>query len=166
MRLQFSQIFGAVGVLAIGIGLVGCESDSGYEIPARTSTAPSVVANEPAASSVPLDFLTTDFAPLNRWMNEPFEVEYRNMTPELVFDQDPIADIKYDTRNLPADAPLFELKTPSMTRREILYRIAEFWNLEMSIEALAGEKPSYVLVTGATMPAETVAPEASTGLGL
>ncbi len=96
---------------------------------------------------LPPGFLRTDYEPLERWMDERFDVEYRNLTPELVFDQVPIAQIKYDVRGLSADLPLFHLKDSSLSRREILYKIAEFWDLDMRIENGPDGTPSVVVVT-------------------
>ncbi len=138
------QLSSVCGWLALTLS--SCET-----VPAPAPVTPAVGAGtSPAATSatkLPMGFLMTDYAPLQRWLDERFEVEYRNMTPELVFDQPPIADIRYETHRLPQDAPLFDLKSPAMSRREILHKISEFWNLEMSIQAEGGT-PSYVLVTG------------------
>jgi hypothetical protein len=101
----------------------------------------------PRASTVPAGFLATDYAPLNRWLDERFEVKYRNQTPEMIFDQSPISDIRYETSQLPQGVPLFHLDSADLSRREILHRVAEFWDLDMSIEAENGT-PSFVRVTG------------------
>jgi hypothetical protein len=135
-------LFQVAGVL-LTFAVTGCETDSEY-VPVEKPSVPAPVAS---SIRVPVEFLATTFAPLQRWLDEPFEVEYRNMTPELIFEQPPIADIRYETSELPQDAPLFDLKSSSMSRREILYKISEFWNLEMSLAGETG-KPSYVLVSG------------------
>lgn len=109
--------------------------------------SPTPVSALAPVGSVPAGFLTTEYAPLNRWLDERFEVNYRNQTPELIFNQQPINDIRYETTQLPQGAPLFHLDSADMSRREILHRIAEFWNLDMSIEAENGT-PSFVRVTG------------------
>ena len=36
-------------------------------------------------------FLKTDYAPLNKWLDESFEVEYRKMTLDILFEQQPIS---------------------------------------------------------------------------
>jgi hypothetical protein len=125
--------------------------------PAPTGHAMGTPPVAAASPSVPAGFLQTEYAPLQRWLDERFEVEYRNQTPELVFDQSPISDIRYATTDLPKGAPLFHLKSSDLSRREILHRIAAFWDLHMTVEAENGT-PSYVRVVGpggATDPAAT-----------
>lgn len=139
-RIGLFQMATVGGLLAVGLS--SCETNSDFE-PVDTTRDSAATAE----MIIPSGFLRTDYAPLTRWMDERFEVEYRNMTPELIFDQAPIADIRYDTRNLPNDAPLFHLTSNSISRREILYKVSEFWDLDMSIEA-EGDTPSYVLVSG------------------
>ena len=111
--------------------------------------APPEVVNHPVhGSSVPADFLATDYAPLAGWFEERFEVEYRNMTPAMIFDQEPIADIRYDTRAMPPNPPLFHLQDSNISRREILFQVAKFWNLTMEIEKGEDGTPSVVSVRG------------------
>lgn len=102
-----------------------------------------------ASPVVPPAFLYTDFPALNNWLDdERFRVEYRNLTPSLVFEQKPINQINYEMENMPPDTVLFDLKSPNMSRREILYRIAEKWGLEMSIALDSEGRPEIVRVIG------------------
>jgi hypothetical protein len=48
---------------------------------------------------------------------------------------------------MPLNAPLFHLQDSNISRREILYRVAEFWNLDMKIVEVDG-KPTVLSVTG------------------
>jgi hypothetical protein len=129
------------GLCALAL-LSGCES--------APPSPPTVKGDyEPAPLiPVPSGFLATDYPALKVWMEERFEVEYRNLTPETIFDQKPISDIKYATSALPVGAPLFHLKSSNLSRREILYKVATFWNLDMTIEDDANGIPSSVKVTG------------------
>ena len=59
----------------------------------------------------------------------------------LIFDQQPIRDIRYDTSQLDMSTPdMLELTSTNISRREILYRVAKFWDFEMSIENEGGER--------------------------
>ena len=94
------------------------------------------------------DFLVTDFDPLNKWLDEEFEVHYKHMTPELIFDQDPLNSIFYQTEKLPANAVPFNFSSSGGTRRELLKRISSHWKLKMSIVEDANGNPTSVLVQG------------------
>jgi hypothetical protein len=136
--------------VALGAGIFAFTQPGCRTLDAGKRIAPSEVVNDQApvsGSSVPADFLATEYAPLAAWFDERFEVEYRNMTPALIFDQDPIGDIRYDVRAMPANLPLFHLQDSNISRREILYQVARSWNLTMKIEEVDG-KPSIVTVTG------------------
>ncbi|NRB76435.1 MAG: hypothetical protein HRU46_18900 [Verrucomicrobiales bacterium] len=94
------------------------------------------------------DFLVTDFDPLNKWLDEEFEVHYKHMTPELIFDQDPLNSIFYQTEKLPTNAEPFNFSSSGVTRRELLKRISSHWKLKMSIVEDANGNPTSVLVQG------------------
>ena len=93
-------------------------------------------------------FLVTDYAPLAKWLDERFEVDYKHMTPQLIFDQVPLNDIFYETSNLPASSSPFNYSSKDVSRRELLKRIANHWNLKMSLSMDAAGKPSAVKVEG------------------
>lgn len=118
-----------------------------------------VVEEQP--STVPENaFLYTGYEPLERWMEERFKVRYENMPLDMLFDQQPISDIRYQHVNLPEETPVFELVSPSISRREILREIARFYNLGMTVQMVDG-KPGYVQVTqlqAAPAPAPGPAP--------
>ncbi len=92
-------------------------------------------------------FLKSSHGPLNAWLDETFEVEYRKMTLDLVFEQQPISDIRYEFRHIARESPLFSLNSPDISRRDILRKIAVFYHLRMSVAQING-KPAYVLVEG------------------
>jgi len=93
-------------------------------------------------------FLATNYAPLTKWLDERFEVDYKHMTPALIFDQVPLNDIYYQTSNLPANGAPFNFSSKDISRRELLKRIATHWNLKMSLVADASGNPSAVKVEG------------------
>ena len=93
-------------------------------------------------------FLITDFEPLNKWLDEGFEVHYKHMTPELIFDQDPLNSIFYQTEKLPANAVPFNFSSSGVTRRELLKSISVHWKLKMSIIKDSNGNPTSVLVQG------------------
>ncbi len=115
---------------------------------AKTSTGG---AGGGAAIGNPLStagFLATDYAPLSKWLDERFEVDYKHMTPQLVFDQVPLNDIYYETTKLPTNAAPFNYASGDISRRELLKRIANHWNLKMSLATDATGNPSAVRVEG------------------
>jgi hypothetical protein len=93
-------------------------------------------------------FLATNYAPLAKWLDERFEVDYKHMTPALIFDQVPLNDIYYQTSNLPANGAPFNFSSKDISRRELLKRIASHWNLKMSLATDASGNPSAVKVEG------------------
>ncbi len=93
-------------------------------------------------------FLVTKDARLGTWLDERFEVKYLSMTPQLIFDQVPLNQIKYQTSNLPVDALPFNFQSKSVSRRELLKKIANFWNLDMSLVIGSDGLPSAVRVSG------------------
>lgn len=94
------------------------------------------------------NFLVTDYPALSKWLDERFDVDYKHMTPQLIFDQVPLNDIYYQTSNLPTNAAPFNFSNKDISRRELLRRIASHWNLKMSFAADASGNPSAVKVEG------------------
>ena len=101
-----------------------------------------------ASNTRPSSFLKTDYAPLDEWFEERFEVKYKNMTPAMIFDQVPINDIHYELQSLPESASTFDYESDNISRREILEKIADFWDLKMSILNGPDGNPSSVIVKG------------------
>jgi len=92
-------------------------------------------------------FLRNRNSEFNRWLDEAFEVDYRHMTPQLIFDQVPINQIRYEIVSLPAAAPSFNFSSPNITRRDLLRAISQHWNLKMSLVTERG-RPVAVRVEG------------------
>ena len=92
------------------------------------------------------DFLATDYAPLSKWFDEEFEVSYKHMTPNLVFDQVPLNDIFYQFEFKQRKWEPFSLMDSDISRRELLRKIAEFYEFDMSVKLSAGGEPEAVIV--------------------
>ena len=157
-------------------GLVGCQNpDPTAERYTPEGEKPAFGHNAPApAPLVPVSgtdrYLSTGYEPLEQWMDERFKVRYENMPLEMVFEQKPINDIRYQKVNLPRNAPVFHLVSANISRREVLKEISSFYNLDMNVEMVEGQ-PSYVTVRGrggsggpaTAAPAESGGEESSTG---
>tara|TARA_R110002096_G_scaffold403766_3_gene601343 strand:+ start:48639 stop:49157 length:519 start_codon:yes stop_codon:yes gene_type:complete len=109
----------------------------------------------------PGSFLYTGYEPLEKWMDERFKVRYENMPLKMVFDQQPISDIRYDFVNLPENTPVFQLISPSISRREILGEISRFFDLTMQVDMVNG-KPNAVIVRGKGRAVSSGSPYAPT----
>lgn len=123
---------------------VGCET-SGPSAAAPEDLQPTGAAATQGGDA--FGFLVTNYAPLEQWMDERFKVRYENMPLHMVFEQQPISDIRYKTENLPQSTPVFNLVSTSISRREILKEISDFFNLDMTVE-MANGQPSHVVVRG------------------
>jgi len=93
-------------------------------------------------------FLRSEYEPLETWMDERFEIKFRNMKPELIFDQVPLNDVHYELSDLPESGKSFELESVNISRRELLKKIADHWNLEMSYTFGEDGNPNAVKVVG------------------
>ena len=134
------------------VGLSACKSttnqgsavvDTSLKTAPESSEAPTV-QKQPAEG----EFLATDFAALDEWMNTRFIIEYRRQTPDRIFNEVPLDDIKYNTSNLPVNAPKFDFDSESVSRRELLKAIADHWDLSMEYEIGEDGTPSAVNVSG------------------
>lgn len=125
------------------IGLVSCETTGKKE---TDTPDPALVADNGTINAT--GFLKNDHEPLNKWLDERFEVDYKHMTPQLIFDQVPLNDIFYETSNLPADAPPLNFSSSDVSRRELLKKISAHWKLKMSLVTDASGNPTAVRVEG------------------
>ncbi len=128
--------------VVVSFGFVGCET---------TGNNGDVITPSQTADSGPINaagFLKTDYEPLNKWLDERFEVDYKHMTPALIFDQVPLNDIFYETSNLPTGASAFNFSSSDVSRRELLKKIASHWKLKMSFSADESGTPTAVRVEG------------------
>lgn len=139
---RFGSLFAVLSLLSTL--LVSCAGGG------KTSGSPGGSTGTPVGTpnhSGP-GFLATNYAPLAKWLDEAFDVDYKHMTPQVVFNQVPLNDIYYETSNLPTTAPPFNFASPSITRRDLLRKIAQHWNLRMSLVSDASGNPRAVKVEG------------------
>lgn len=116
----------------------------------KTTNQPGTAVVDDASATPPntTGFLETSYEPLENWMNERFEVKYRAMTPQLIFDQVPLNDIHYQTSSMPETAPSFNFESSNISRRELLKKIADHWSLKMDYVNGSDGNPSAVSVSG------------------
>ena len=136
------MIIGILSLVAVLVMGTSCNS---------TNQAGNAMVDPYASGDTPHNvtgFLVTSYEPLSNWMSERFEVKYRAMTPELILDQVPLNDIHYQTTNMPASAASFNYESANISRRELLKRIADHWNLKMSYINGDDGNPSAVAVSG------------------
>jgi|GEM_PF-652330 len=93
-------------------------------------------------------FLVTPDARLTSWLDQRFQVKYISMTPQLIFDQVPLNEIKYETHNLPVDSLPFDYQSKNISRRELLKKISNFWKLDMTLVTGSDGAPVAVRVSG------------------
>ena len=139
--------FLTLALLLSGV-LSSCQTDGNRGGPYRNAGASGAARGEVTVTpGSAAGFLTTGYQPLETWMDERYKVRYENMPLNLVFEQKPISDIRYQLQNLPGNAPLFFLVSPSISRRELLKEISKFYGLDMRVEMVNGQ-PGYVIVSG------------------
>lgn len=93
-------------------------------------------------------FLYTDYLPLTKWLDERYEIDYREMKPDFIFDQAPLDDIYYEFDETPSAVAPFSLRSENISRRELLQAIADFWEVEMRVISSEDGTPRAVGVTG------------------
>ncbi|MDF1751446.1 MAG: hypothetical protein P1U89_01600 [Verrucomicrobiales bacterium] len=135
-----------IGILSLAAVMVVATSCNSTNQAGNAVVDPSAASGDTPPNTT--GFLQTSYEPLSNWMDERFEVKYRAMTPELIFDQVPLNDIHYQTSNLPASAPSFNYESANVSRRELLKKIADHWNLKMSYVNGDDGNPSAVAVSG------------------
>lgn len=142
--MDIRTFIGVLGLAAIfALTTVGCKTT---DQPGSTSLDPTVQPgdNPPDVTG----FLQTGPGKLSDWMDERFNVKYRAMTPQLIFEQVPLDEIHYQTTNLPSNAPVFNYQSPDISRRELLKKIADHWNLTMGFVIGEDGQPAAVNVSG------------------
>lgn len=83
---------------------------------------------------IPSTFLHSGSDALDDWLNEPYKLRFDEMNLRDVFATHPLNSMRYRFEGLPADAPRFNMDSAAMTRRQLLYALAEGYDLVMSIE--------------------------------
>ncbi|MEZ5299054.1 MAG: hypothetical protein R3F11_00020 [Verrucomicrobiales bacterium] len=98
-------------------------------------------------AAVPTEFLFTDYAPLNKWLDSPIAVYIDEVPLSEVFSAPELAGVNTQVTNLPEDDPLITVDSIGMTRRQLLWAIAHEYRLYMKpIENPHG--PSFIYVKG------------------
>lgn len=92
------------------------------------------------------DFLGTDYEPLSKWLEERFEMDYRAMTPDLIFDQVPLNDIFYEVGEMTGTDEPFEFRSSDISRRDLLREIAKHWDLKLELVLGEDGNPTAVSV--------------------
>lgn len=113
----------------------------------KRSPSGGIVAE--AQKSKRAEFLQTDYEALSDWLDERFDVKFRGMTPQIIFDQIPLNDIHYITVNLPDGANPFVFEGTDIPRRELLREIASHWNLKLEFKIADDGNPAALIVSGA-----------------
>lgn len=140
---QILSLLCVVSIVTFSLLLISCEGVPGGTDPGMTAATGAATENMDATG-----FLATGNAALTKWLDERFEVDYKHMTPQLIFDQVPLNDIYYQSSNLPTNAAPFNFSSKAVSRRELLKRISTHWNLDMSLVTDAAGTPSAVKVVG------------------
>ena len=100
-----------------------------------------------ADSSGTESFLRTDYEPLSKWLDNRFEVEFTSVTPSQIFDVVPLNDIHYELKVDLAKTTKASFQASNISRRELLKRISEHWDLHMEIKYGDNGQPTAVRVT-------------------
>lgn len=140
---QIQSLLCIVSIATFSLLFVSCEGGPGGTDLGATAATGAATGNMDATG-----FLATGNAALTNWLDERFEVDYKHMTPQLIFDQVPLSDIYYQSSNLPTNAAPFNFSSKAVSRRELLKRISTHWNLDMSLVTDAAGTPSAVKVVG------------------
>jgi hypothetical protein len=130
-----------IGIAGLCFGLSSCHLGSNK----NNGGFPTMTGDETINT---VGFLETDFEPLNKWLDEVFEVNYKHMTAELIFDQVPLNDIFYQTNSLPTTVTPFNFSSSEISRRQLLKKISDHWRLKMSLIRDSTGNPTAILVTG------------------
>ncbi len=92
-------------------------------------------------------FLRTDYEPLSKWLDERFEVELTAMTPSQIFEVVPLNDIYYELGIDLARETKASFQASDISRRELLKRISDHWDLRLEIKHDDSGHPTAVQVT-------------------
>ncbi len=125
----------------------------------KTSTAVPDAYKRPANRRISdSTFLATNNESLKNWLTQRFEVDYAGMTPNIIFDQVPFNDIYFTFNKPPRGSKHFTFASNDISRKELLRRIAQYWDLEMDFSYDDSGNPTSVNVRQAV--ALTAAEEA------
>ncbi len=145
-RVSHALFFATVAILIASLNL-SCKTTGGGD--GDDDTIPPTPDGSAGAGSVSaIGFLSGGGPQLNQWLDARFEVKYMAMTPQKVFNMQPLDDIKYELVNLPEEAAPFNYESGNISRREVLKKVSDFWNLDMTFVVGADGMPTAIRVSG------------------
>ena len=92
------------------------------------------------------EFLETDYQPIAKWLDERFEVEFKEVPLELIFEQVPLNDIFYELKLEPKKRDPLSLGRMTISRRGLLELIASAYDLEMFFKLNDQSEPTALVV--------------------
>ena len=113
-----------VGLITAGAALllVSCE------------TIPNGLGKAEERVVIPANFLYSGSDALDDWLNTTYKLRFDEMNLRDVFATHPLNSMRYRFLKLPVDPPPFNMDSPGMTRRQLLYALARAYDLKMFIE--------------------------------
>ena len=108
------------------------------EKPKNTLVLPKVV--------VPHDFLFSWDKEYNEWMDTPNQIHYHNVPITEVFQSAPFTKLEYELYDLPDEPILVTFDSLGITRRQLLWALANDYNLKMNLRSLSDGKPETITV--------------------
>jgi hypothetical protein len=139
--MEYGRGWHFIGIVWLCFGLSSCHLGSNK----NKGGIPALTGDETINT---VGFLETDFEPLNMWLDEVFEVNYKHMTAELIFDQVPLNDIFYQIDSLSSITTPFNFSSSGITRRQLLKKISDHWKLKISLISDSTGNPTKMLVKG------------------
>lgn len=149
--MKFSNYLFVLGLaLLLGFTMTSCETVKPGTA-AGTNEDGTIPPTPPSNNSGKIEtkgFLATKDLALKSWLKKRFSVRYNAVSPQEVFGMEPLKEIQVRTSNLPTDAPPFSISSSGLSRRELLKKIADFWDLEIVIQTDAEGNPNFISATG------------------
>ncbi len=92
---------------------------------------PGFQAGDPMAV-VPREFLFTRYEPLNRWLDQPVNVQITDVPLTQVFRHESLRGFQYKILRTPPRAHSVSIEKLAMTRRQILWSLSHDYQLHMA----------------------------------
>jgi hypothetical protein len=84
-----------------------------------------------AAAVLPQDFLFSHYAPLNKWLDTPVNVQILDVPLLDVFHHPALAGLNYKMVKAPKENPNVTMNHLALTRRQLLYSLSQEYQLSM-----------------------------------
>lgn len=119
--------------LAVLAGLTAVSFTSCESLKQSINPQPQLQPARPRAL-IPRDFLFTDYAPLNDWLDQSVSVDIVDVPLSSVFQQPALAGLNHNLTNMPeGDAePKLTISEIALTRRQLLWSISQDHKLVMT----------------------------------